>query len=637
MRSKIGDFHEFYLRASGWAFMGPVPLRAPVAANRSQSPDLVRSTTASICLARPLLPSIHSLALALALALPAVRSRVPSSMPTALVSDVLSVAGKGATAFVGAALLVVALNVVQQLVLPRDPTKPPVVFHFVPVIGCAITYGMDPIGFLNRCRDQSVTCSNPLPLLGRSQYGPVFTFPLLGRKVTAALGPLGSNFVLNGKLAHVNAEQAYTHLTTPVFGTEVVYDVPNAVLMEQKKFVKFGLTTENFRQYVGLIRTEVLGYMNKEVFKASKVSMVRPIDAFSTSADAFTTSSEITILTASATLQGKEVRQSLDKSFAQLYHDLDGGFTPLNFVFPNLPLPSYRRRDVAQRKMREFYVAILEKRRNSAEAPDMDMLTALQNQEYKSGAPLTDKQIAHIMIALLMAGQHTSAATGAWAILRLGQHPGILKALWDEQVENHGDGKGGLKPLEYDTLLTPLLSAVIKEVLRLHPPIHSIMRKVIADCPVPSTLATPAGEPTASSSFKKVNEGREYVIPQGHFVLAAPGVSQVDESIWGTDANEFRPARWLEDAKVPGEEEEGEEDYGFGKISKGGKSAYLPFGAGRHRCIGEQFANVQLGTIIATLVREYSWTLDADFPTNDYTTMIVMPSKPRNVIFTPRA
>ncbi|SGZ34703.1 BQ5605_C076g12942 [Microbotryum silenes-dioicae] len=584
MRSKIGDFHEFYLRASGWAFMGPVPLRAPVAANRSQSPDLVRSTTASICLARPLLPSIHSLALALALALPAVRSRVPSSMPTALVSDVLSVAGKGATAFVGAALLVVALNVVQQLVLPRDPTKPPVVFHFVPVIGCAITYGMDPIGFLNRCRDQSVTCSNPLPLLGRSQYGPVFTFPLLGRKVTAALGPLGSNFVLNGKLAHVNAEQA-------VFGTEVVYDVPNAVLMEQKKFVKFGLTTENFRQYVGLIRTEVLGYMNKEVFKASKVSMAKRFD------------------------------KALDKSFAQLYHDLDGGFTPLNFVFPNLPLPSYRRRDVAQRKMREFYVAILEKRRNSAEAPDMDMLTALQNQEYKSGAPLTDKQIAHIMIALLMAGSTP--------------RPQLERSL-DEQVENHGDGKGGLKPLEYDTLLTPLLSAVIKEVLRLHPPIHSIMRKVIADCPVPSTLATPAGEPTASSSFKKVNEGREYVIPQGHFVLAAPGVSQVDESIWGTDANEFRPRDGSRTPKCPGRGG-GEEDYGFGKISKGGKSAYLPFGAGRHRCIGEQFANVQLGTIIATLVREYSWTLDADFPTNDYTTMIVMPSKPRNVIFTPRA
>lgn len=53
-----------------------------------------------------------------------------------------------------------------------------------------------------------------------------------------------------------------------VFGTEVVYDVPNAVLMEQKKFVKYGLTTDNFRRYVGLIREEVLGYMNGHLFES---------------------------------------------------------------------------------------------------------------------------------------------------------------------------------------------------------------------------------------------------------------------------------------------------------------------------------------------------------------------------------
>lgn len=45
--------------------------------------------------------------------------------------------------------------------------------------------------------------------------------------------------------------------------------------------------------------------------------------------DAFTVSSQITIFTASATLQGKEVREAMDVSFAELYHDLDGGFTPL--------------------------------------------------------------------------------------------------------------------------------------------------------------------------------------------------------------------------------------------------------------------------------------------------------------------
>jgi sterol 14-demethylase len=57
----------------------------------------------------------------------------------------------------------------------------------------------------------------------------------LGKKTTVYLGRQGSDFILNGKLKDVNAEEVYTVLTTPVFGTDVVYDCPNSKLMEQKK------------------------------------------------------------------------------------------------------------------------------------------------------------------------------------------------------------------------------------------------------------------------------------------------------------------------------------------------------------------------------------------------------------------
>lgn len=49
------------------------------------------------------------------------------------------------------------------------------------------------------------------------------------------LGTKGNEFILNGKLKDVNAEEIYTPLTTPVFGKDVVYDCPNSKLMEQKK------------------------------------------------------------------------------------------------------------------------------------------------------------------------------------------------------------------------------------------------------------------------------------------------------------------------------------------------------------------------------------------------------------------
>lgn len=67
------------------------------------------------------------------------------------------------------------------------------------------------------------------------QYGDIFTFVLLGKKTTVYLGTRGNDFILNGKLRDVCAEEVYSPLTTPVFGRNVVYDCPNSKLMEQKK------------------------------------------------------------------------------------------------------------------------------------------------------------------------------------------------------------------------------------------------------------------------------------------------------------------------------------------------------------------------------------------------------------------
>lgn len=511
----------------------------------------------------------------------------------------------GTVAFFALIAGVAIANIAQQLLLPRSKSAPPVVFHIFPVIGSTVSYGIDPYKFL---------------FDNRKKYGDVFTYVMLGRKMTVALGPAGSNLVLNGKLSQVNAEEAYTHLTTPVFGTDVVYDCPNHLLMEQKKFMKVGLSTDNFKKYVPLIREEVKLYLQDYVF--GKKGPAGPAKAEG-QIDAVDMGSQITVCTAATTLQGKEVREGLDHSFADLYHDLDGGFTPLNFVFPNLPLPSYRARDEAHIKMRKFYIDIMHRRRESGSFNEEghDMLQALQGAAYKDGRVVSDKEIAHMMIALLMAGQHTSAATTSWIFLHLGADQATQKALYDEQVKVYGRPDGTLRPLNYDELQTPLLNATIREILRLHPPIHSIMRKVVSDIPVTHL------------------EGRSYVIPKGHFVLAAPGVTQVDPAIWSRPA-EFVPQRWLgESNEVTAQLEDdaaGEkQDFGWGTISTGASSPYLPFGAGRHRCIGEQFAHVQLGVITATLIREVTWSLangSDKVPEQDYTTMIVMPKKPRDII-----
>ena len=59
---------------------------------------------------------------------------------------------------------------------------------------------------------------------------------MMGRKMTFCLGPDGNHFVFNVPLAKASAEGAYQKLTMPVFGKGVIYDVENAVLMDQKRY-----------------------------------------------------------------------------------------------------------------------------------------------------------------------------------------------------------------------------------------------------------------------------------------------------------------------------------------------------------------------------------------------------------------
>ena len=132
--------------------------------------------------------------------------------------------------------------------------------------------------------------------------------------------------------------------------------------MEQKKFVKFGLSTDNFRAYVGMIEDEVTNFLQTEPsFRVFQMNDINEWGSF----EAAKTMSEITILTASRTLQGKEVRSKITKEYAAVFNDLDGGFTPLHWMFPNLPLPSYRKRDVAHKKISDLYVSIIRNRREN--------------------------------------------------------------------------------------------------------------------------------------------------------------------------------------------------------------------------------------------------------------------------------
>ncbi|KAF2422625.1 14 alpha-demethylase [Tothia fuscella] len=490
--------------------------------------------------------------------------------------------------FVGFLGLLILGNILKQL-LVKNPNEPPIVFHVVPFIGSTIEYGIDPVKFFDKCK---------------AKYGDVFTFILLGKKTTVYVGTRGNDFILNGKLSHVNAEEIYSPLTTPVFGKDVVYDCPNSKLMEQKKFVKFGLTTEALRSYVTLIAAEVEDYVKRSpAFKGARGEF-----------DVVNALAEITIFTASRTLQGKEVRDKFDATFADLYHDLDMGFSPINFMLPWAPLPHNRRRDIAHKKMVEVYMEIIQKRRAGGGKKDSeDMIWNLLNCKYKDGNQIPDMEIAHMMIALLMAGQHSSSSTSSWILLRMASRPEIMEELYREQIEVLGP-KAELK--FEDLARLPLHNQVVKETLRMHSPIHSIMRAVKQPMRV---------------------EGTPYTIPTSHVLLAAPIASGLS-SHYFPSPEKWEPHRWDDGSggtvnMQTSVEDEEKIDYGYGLVTKGASSPYLPFGAGRHRCIGEQFAYVQLTTILATLVKEFKFSElpGKGVPATDYTSLFSRPLCPAHL------
>jgi sterol 14-demethylase len=458
--------------------------------------------------------------------------------------------------FVSFITLVVVFNVLNQILF-KNPNEPPVVFHWLPIVGSTVTYGMDPYRFFQE---------------NRAKYGDVFTFILLGKKTTVYLGRAGNDFILNGKLRDVNAEEIYSVLTTPVFGKDVVYDCPNSKLMEQKKFMKIGLTTKAFRAYVPIIQDEVESFFKRSAkFKGQKGTVNIP-DVMA----------ELTIYTASHCLQGEEVRKRFDASLADLYHDLDMGFSAVNFMLHWAPLPHNRARDRAQQTVAKIYMDVIKTRRAQPLDPNnSDIMIQLMQSTYKDGTPVPDQEIAHMMIALLMAGQHSSSSSSSWIMLRLASRPDILEELYQEQIRILGPD---LPDLQYEDLSKLTLHQnVLKEILRLHTPIHSILRKVKAPMPI---------------------SGTKFVVPPSHVLLASPGCTSRDAEFFPNPLL-WNPHRWdAGSGGVIGDDVPEERfDYGFGEISKGASSPYLPFGAGRHRCIGEQFANVQLITIMATITR----------------------------------
>ncbi|KAK0592685.1 hypothetical protein LWI29_023587 [Acer saccharum] len=292
------------------------------------------------------------------------------------------------------------------------------------------------------------------------------------------------------------------------------------------------------------------------------------------------------ILTASRCLLGQEVCDKLFDDVSALFHDLDNGMLTISVIFPYLPIPAHRRRDKARKKLSEIFANIISSRKLAGKSEN-DMLQCFIESKYKDGHPTTESEVTGLLIAALFAGQHTSSITSTWTGAYLLKYKEYLSAVEEEQknlMKKHG------KKVDHDVLSEmDVLYRCIKEALRLHPPLIMLLRSSHSDFSVTT------------------RDGKDYDIPKGHIVATSPAFANRLPHIFKNpdsyDPNRFSVGR--------------EEDKAAGAFS------YISFGGGRHGCLGEPFAYLQIKAIWSHLLRNFEFELISPFPEIDWNAMVV--------------
>jgi len=175
---------------------------------------------------------------------------------------------------------------------------------------------------------------------------------------------------------------------------------------------------------------------------------------------------------------------------------------------------------------------------------------------------MSDDLIRDQLLTMLIAGHDTSTALLAWALYLLGAHPGAMaraRAEVDAVL-------GRQTPAIEHAGQLPYLDQVVKETLRMYPPIH-------------------VGTRTAAMDL----EFNGYHIPAGTRVLYSIYLTHRDPRHW-PDPDRFDPERFSPEqnkARAP--------------------YAYVPFGGGPRICIGFMFAEVEVKIVLARLLQQFDF------------------------------
>ncbi|KIY62751.1 cytochrome P450, partial [Cylindrobasidium torrendii FP15055 ss-10] len=217
-----------------------------------------------------------------------------------------------------------------------------------------------------------------------------------------------------------------------------------------------------------------------------------------------------------------------------------------------------------------------------------DILSVLVRANEAEDLPkkLTEDEVLSQAATMILAGHETSASTLTWILYELSARLDIQTKIREEisSIRDRYPVKGEVAVHEYEGMET--LNAVIKETLRIHPIVFKVQRVSNEDD------ILPLSEPIVNSIGETVTE---IAVPKGQFVHVAIGAYNRNKSVWGEDADIWRPERWVESqSKRPDN-----------SVSVGVLSNLVTFSGGVRSCIGWRFALMEMQVLLVELLETF--------------------------------
>ena len=242
--------------------------------------------------------------------------------------------------------------------------------------------------------------------------------------------------------------------------------------------------------------------------------------------------------------------------------------------------------------------------RNYDNVDDPSMLRFLVDMR---GADIDNKQLRDDLMTMLIAGHETTGALLTWSLFELTRNPEACKKLQKEIDTVMGDRNVATDITYQDIMDMRYLRMVLAETLRLYPEPPLLIRR----CREENIL------PAGSSP-----DGREATVIRGMDMFLSIYNLHHDERFW-PEPEKFDPERFLRPYSNPDVPGWGGFDPTKWQDSKlypneiASDFAFLPFGGGARKCVGDEFAMLEACVTLAAVLRDFDFTFDKDYQTPD--------------------